>query len=228
MSPSEPDRSGKFPTFLRDLASIVIRPRLTMRRIVERGDRTFLPLVMLAAVAGILGDLNLPATWEGAGPFSPLLLLLVSVCAALLIALIAAGAFYLLSWIAYAVARLFEGKAGIEQVRSAMAWGLAPIVWSLLYRLPMMFSRVGRGEAFSKIEIDQGIVLDPGLLRQGCALALLVLTIELVIAVWYFFVASNTLAEVAGFSAWRGFGTLLVTYASPTLIVLAAALSMWL
>jgi hypothetical protein len=228
MSPSEPDRGAKSRSFLRDLASVVVRPRLTMRRIVERGDRTFLPLVMLAAVAGIIGDFDLPAKWEGAGPFSPLLLLLINVGAALLVALIAAAGLYLLSWIAFAVARLFEGKAGVEQVRSAMAWGLAPLIWALLYRLPMIFSPVGRGEALSRVEIDQGIVLDPGILRQGCALALIVLTIELALVVWYFFVASNTLAEVSGFSAWRGLGTLVATFASPTLIVLAAALSLWL
>jgi hypothetical protein len=228
MSASEPAWVGKVPSFLRDLASIVVRPRLTMRLLVERGDRTFLPLVMLAAVSGVVGDLALPAKWEGAGPFSPLLLLLINVGAALLVALIAAGALYLLSWIAFAVARLFEGKAGVQQVRSAMAWGLAPLIWALLYRLPMTFSPVGRVEALSRIDIDKGIVLDAGILRQGCALALILLVIELALVVWYFFVASNTLAEVSGFSAWRGFGTLLVTLASPTVIVLAAALSMLL
>jgi hypothetical protein len=228
MSPSAPDRGGKLPSFIRDLAEVVVRPRLTMRRIVERGDRTFLPLVMPAAVAGILGDFELPAKWDGAGPFSPLLLLLINVCAAILVALIAAAAVYLLSWVAYAVARLFDGKSGVVQVRSAMAWGLAPLVWSLLYRLPMMFSPVGRGDAFSRMETDQGLVLDLGLLREGCAVALILIVVEMALVVWYFIVASNTLAEVSGFSAWRGFGTLLVTFASPTLIVVAAALSLWL
>src|SRR5688572_32945578 len=52
-------RPYPFVRNMRNLASIMIRPRATMRRILDAGrDRMIIPLVLLATLSAILGDID--------------------------------------------------------------------------------------------------------------------------------------------------------------------------
>jgi hypothetical protein len=121
------------------------------------------------------------------------------------------------------VGRLFEGTGNARSVRSAVAWGLAPAIWAVLIRFP---AALMGGNANSRARATGGaFVLEPTRFAGGCAMALVLLVIELAIFGWYVVVASSTLAEAHGFSPLRGFATLLLSILSPLVIVLAAVLA---
>ena len=205
------------------IASIMIRPRATMRRILNAGrDRMIIPLVLLATLSAILGDLDrssfetmrkLPINFG---------LLVVGIC-------VGAAAFFLLlyfmfSWIAFAMARLLEGTATPREMRSAMAWGLAPIIWAILYRLPAML--IWPGTVESRLRLDsERVAINPDLMGMGCIGSVIFTALELTMLVWYFVVASNTVAEANRFTAARGFGTLVLTGISPAIVIIAAILA---
>jgi hypothetical protein len=217
---------------MRDFAAVLIHPRETMRRILDRTretgrDRAVPMLVLGAILAGFAHDFDISGVAEvieenavSSGLF----------IAALLIA--AALVFYLLfhafAWIVMVIARLFEGKGEIAAVRSALAWGMAPLVWSLLYRVPVAIS-LAVSEAAGKLShlrvADETFKIDPGVLAHGCGLALLIGFLDLVVTVWTLVVSSITLAEANGISAGHAFAVVLISVFAPVIVLLAAALA---
>ena len=212
------------PQPLASMASIMVRPRATMRAILDHlPDRMVIPLVLAATVAGSLGDAELSGVTDAAGE-NLVLVVLITIAGLLVGTLIALGIFYLLSWSATFIGRFLEGTGDARAVRSALAWGLVPIVWSLLYEIPMMLTfprsptlRVGADRAAWSF--------DPGVFEGGCAVVFVYVALELVSLAWWLTVTSNTLAEAHGFSAWKGLGTLLLTMVSPIIVLLAAILA---
>lgn len=205
------------------LASIMIRPRATMRRILDAGrDRMIIPLVLLATVSAILGDVD-RSSLEAMRklPVHPALLIVgivVGVSAFFLLM------FYVFTWIAYAMGRLLEGTATPREVRSAMAWGLAPVIWAILYRLPAVILSPGAMESRLRVNEKQ-VSFNPDLMGMGCLGSVIFTALELTMIVWYCVVASNTLGEANRFSGGRGFATLALTGISPALIMIAAFLA---
>jgi len=133
--------------------------------------------------------------------------------------------FYLCSWIAYMAGKFLDGVGDPRAVRSAMAWGLAPLIWAVLYRVPAAI--YGPPKDFANFNVRQDTFrLQPGITSSSCLIALLLGTLELAMLVWYFVVASRTLAEAHRFNAWRGFGTLMIVAATPIIIAIAAVLAM--
>lgn len=206
--------------FFRRLAKILIRPRAVMREILDQPrDRMVLPLVLLAILSGYAGDidrLEMDRVAQGLGQSWPMVIGIFILVTAILVAL-----FYGFAWLAALIGRtLFEGTGTAREVRSALAWGGAPVIWALLYRIPMMTRAEG-----GKIELDQGLRIDPGHLGDGCLFALLFGFLELVMLVWTFIVASQTLGEAHRFSGWRGLGTLVALLVTPVIVIIAAVLA---
>lgn len=201
----------------------MIRPRATMRRILDAGrDRMIIPLVLLATVSAILGDVD-RSSLEAMRrlPVHPALLvagLFVGVSAFFLLM------FYVFSWIGYAMGRLLEGTATPREVRSAMAWGLAPVIWAILYRLPAVMLSPGAMESRVRVN-EKRLSFNPDLMGMGCLGSVIFTGLELTMIVWYCVVASNTLGEANRFSGGRGFATLVLTGISPALIMIAAFLA---
>lgn len=212
------------PRPLASLAAIMIRPRNTMRRILDAGrDRMILPLVLLVTLSSILGDVNrasLDAMRKAPLPV-PFAVMIVAICAG--VALIGVLFFYVFSWIAFGVSRLLEGTATAREIRSAMAWGAVPAIWALLYRLPAAVLWPG-WESRMRVGSEQ-LVIKPSLMGMGCIGTVIFMALELAMFVWLLVVASNTLGEANRFSTARGFGTLVLTSISPLLIALAAVLA---
>lgn len=210
------------PSALRSLATIMIRPRITIRRILDAGpDRMIIPLVLLVTIATFLGDVDrssLDALRKAPVHFG---LLVAGICLAVAVAGLLL--FYVFSWIAFGVSRLLEGTATPREIRSAMAWGAAPAIWALLYRLPVVLLWPG-WESRMRVGSDQ-LVIKPSLMGMGCVATVIFVALELTMFIWWLVVASNTLGEANRFSTARGFGTIVLTSISPLLITLAAVLA---
>lgn len=211
---------------LANVATIMIRPRPTMRRILDAPrDRMWVPILLLVALSALAGDSDrhefdsLLAAARAHG--ISLVLVILGVCLAVAIATFLL--FYLFAWAAWGLGRVMQGSGTPRDVRRAVAWGLVPAVWALLYRLPAVFL-LPRSD--STVRFGEQVRVDPGRLGSGCAAALVFAALELVIMVWCAVVLSNTVGEAHRFSSWRGLATVLLTSIAPIIIVIAAVLAM--
>jgi len=225
MAASVPERTP----FLRNLARVMIHPRRTIRSVLAAPrDRAVLPLVLLAVLSAFLRDFNIRDT-EAAIQLSGssyLPLFMIGVIAAS--ALILVGVFYLFSWIVFVVGRAFDGEGNAREVRSALAWGLAPFVWALLYRFPAALLVGATGDA-SRLEVPyEGVRIGLSLDRfaDGCGPAALLSVAEVVLLAWFTIVSSLTVAEAHRVSGWSGLGTLLFSITAPVLAVIAALIAL--
>lgn len=201
--------------WLANLASIVVRPRRTMRRILDAPrDRMIVPLVVLAALSGAISDFSMDDAVKAYHQVGPQLRVLapLGIIAGILAMLLV---FYVGAWVAFVIGRALEGTGSIGAVRSALAWGLAPAVWALLYRIPAMWLREGQPEMLRIGDLEMA-------LGTGCGTGLLDF---IVLAAW-FVVTSLALAEAHAFSSARGFGTVALCLLAPIVVVAAAVLAM--
>ncbi len=210
---------------LANLAKILIHPRAVMRRILdEPRDRLWLPIVLLVALSAAAGDSDrhefesLLAAARAHG--IPAALVVVGILAVVLI--VSLIFFYGFAYAAWGIGRVMEGSGTARDVRRAVAWGLTPAVWALLYRVPAIFL-LPRSDS---VRFGEKMRLDPGRLGAGCAAALVFAALELVILVWCAVVISNTIGEAHRFSSWRGLATVVLTSIAPFIIVIAAVLAM--
>jgi hypothetical protein len=211
-------------TFFRHLAAIVVWPRKTMREILDGPrDRATIPLVLLAMCSGAISNVNerVAGSLSSLTPKVWLIVIGVLIANAIVFTLL----FYAFAWLAFIAGRFLEGTGQRAEVRTALAWGLAPLVWALLVRIPAAIW--GPAHGMGKMHFgDKGVRIDPAQLSGGCFIALGFAAFELALLAWYLVVASRALAEAHRFSAWRGFGTLVMVAATPIIVVIAAVLSM--
>lgn len=210
--------------WLKNLAGVIVHPRTTMRSVLDAPpDRMMVPLVLLATMSGVIGDMNIA---ELTKIFRDLdstkkILVVASIVASIVVACIL---FYVFGWIAYGLGRAFAGTGTIPAVRSALAWGLAPVVWALLYRIPKMWLK----PAVELAQADVGdfkFAIDTGRLASGCGTVMLFGILDLVVVVGWFAITSLTLAEAHQFSSVRGFGIVAAVLVAPIVIALAAFLA---
>ncbi len=207
---------------------MLVRPRATMRRILDQPpDRMIVPLILLAVFSGFLKDLTsttfrlalqVPSVWLVLG-----IVVAVFVVVSLLMILFV----HALSWVAMLIGRFLEGTGNASEVRSALAWGLVPIVWALLIRLPFYLLLPPPDDSAVGVQVVQNrLRIDPGALTgAGCGAAVLYALLDLAVLVAYFVIASQALGEAHRFSGWRGFATLLLSFVTPLIVLLAAALA---
>ena len=207
---------------LRNLAAVMIRPRATIRRILDGNrDRLIIPLVLLAICSGYLGDIDrgsLEMLKQRQPPIWMLLGMLVG------ITLVLVAVFYLVSWAAYWLGRLMEGTGSPRDVRLAVAWGLAPGIWALLYRIPAAFLSSPQSLQ-TRLRVGD-LKIEGGASAWGCALAVLIALLEGTVFVWWVAATANTVGEAHRFSSWRGLATVILVVVSPFIIILAAVLAM--
>lgn len=208
-------------TFVRRLGSIMLRPRTTMREILDAPQRRILPLLLLATLSAFVGNANDNA--RGALAKTPRVWLIVA-AALIIAAIVMIGLFYLFAWIAQQAGRFLEGRGTYADVRTALAWGLAPVIWALLYRIPAAVLGLAQGPGRMKSG-PEGFRFDPGQLSGGCALTLAIGLLELATFVWYVVVSSRVLGEAHRFSSLRGFGTLVIVGITPLVITIAAVMA---
>ncbi len=211
--------------FLANLAVVLIRPRATMARILEApGARAVLLLFALSSISGIFGDVDAPTvqqiTQQTGGAWVAWMIAGVIVCVLALLVVLC----WFYAYVPLFIGRFLGGTGEIRGVRAALAWGLAPTIWALLYRLPLAF---WFAPSSSAVRMRGGnVAFDPGKLADGCGVALVLVLIELAVFAWCAYVMSNTVAEAHRFSAWHAFGTLVLSAIAPLVVGLAAFLSM--
>jgi len=195
------------PQSLSPFLSIWVKPRETIRKIVETDPTKH--VILLAMLAGIGQALD-RASSRNAGDTIPLLAIL-GVCIILgpiggIISLYLGGALYRWSgsWLG--------GKASSEEVRAAIAWSSIPTIFILpLWILELL---IFGEEMFTSS--TPNIDANPLLL----AILLGFAAIELVVGLWALVVFLQSLGEVHGFSGWKAFGTVFLG----TLVILVPIL----
>ena len=192
---------------MRALYTILYRPRATMRRILASDRRGVVPIILIAACSSTLRE-----SWKGTMPQQVAQLHIAVVVAVAVIAasVVTLVILYVLSWVAFAAGRLLEGKGNARDVRAALAWGTAPVIWAILYRVPA---------ALFLEEPTELRVTPSWVFLIALAIA------EIAVFIWWIVTTSHTLAVAHRFSAPRGFATMLLTLLTPFVLVVAALLT---
>ena len=197
--------------------AIVLAPGRTMRMLLDRGGASWtVPLFLLAFASIALSDRSkMPFqvgvdTARSGGSFAVVVLMIVAAAAVFL-------AFaYLFSWIASLIGRMiFGGKGTSSEVRSAIAWGTVPLAWALLYRIPMALWAPR----------PSGDVLNFAALGDHVLLAVTVFALDLTVFVLAVVATSFTVAAAQRITPGEALGSLLLTFATPVVIAIAAVLA---
>ena len=160
--------------------------------------------------------------------------MLIAIAVILVGGLVSLLFFFALSAAATVSGRYILGGTGtFGDVRTALAWGLAPQVWALIYRLPGILFwpeamaalnggnrrvRVGGGEP----DLDLSFIAGPA------APVIVLGLLELAVLIWYLVAGSRTLAEAQRFSSARGLANLLIAVVLPFVVIAVIAAAAWL
>jgi hypothetical protein len=197
--------------------AILLAPGRTMRMLLDKGSaRLTVPLFLLAFVSIALGDRSKMPFRVGVDAARSrgsiaIVVAMIIFAAAVFLALV-----FLFSWVAYLLGRMIFGGTGTPaSVRSAIAWGMAPIVWALLYRIPMaLFAPRPESSAINFAALGDHVLL-----------AVVVLALDLTVLVTYVVASSFTIAAAHRITPGEALGTLLLTFATPVVIAVAAVLA---
>lgn len=211
------------------LLAVVTAPRRTMRWMLDHPERRqSFAVVMAAVLSHHLRDVDRLQAGKAIEALGLPASMMVSLVVIAVMLLVSAIFFFVFSGAAVAAGRMLGGTGTFGQVRTALAWGTAPQVWALVYRLPVAIffphltkksfgggTAVGSADlSFSVVELSWGIVV--------IALA------ELGVLVWYLVVGSRTLAEAQNISSLRGLANLLMAVVLPFAALLVVVLAGWL
>jgi len=171
--------------------AIWVRPRATMRQILETDPRRFVHrLVAIGWTAGMAQGLVL-SDWGDAVPavFLPVVFVLTAALGSALGLVL----LYLNGFLLRLTGRWLEGQGDAVSIRAALAWCQAvPSIWRLSL-IPPWIAALG-GEAFHfRFEVER--LFEP--------VFLLMLLIQVAVAAWQLVVFLKCLGEAHRFSAWR-------------------------
>lgn len=191
-----------------------------MRAILDRPERTVIPLVILAGISGMLRDVHV----EGVHRALATPRVGVIVCVVIVINMVLMiGVLYLFGWVAQVAGRWLEGAGTARDLRAALAWGCAPIIWALLYRIPAALLVANPNP---QLQIDaRGVSFAPGAISSGCGTMFLFGTLEFIVFVVWLTVTAMSVAEAHRFSTAKGFGTVGLAVLAPIVVVAAAVLA---
>jgi hypothetical protein len=208
---------------LKDLVTILYQPRETMRRILDRPDRWSLQIVFLAFVCASVNDVDV-RHFTGILPEIHLMPGLAALALAIIIGGFAwIGTLFILSWIATLIGRHMGGEGNARDTRAALAWAMVPIVWSPIYRLPLVLLGIGANinpNANARQEVLNFVS------RGGCSMLVLFFGFQLLFAIACVVLASFTIAEAQRFSTQKGFVNAAITIALPLMLIAAAIFTM--
>ena len=206
-------------------ATVLVRPRQTIRSIVAQSrSRLVVPLlVVLATLSSTVRDVRWQAYRQ-----SPQLAAMMPktwvICAGLAGILIGALlVFYVFASVAWGIGRLLGGTADRRAVRLALAWSLAPLIWGVLWRIPVALFQPAMGAALNQmhnpVDILRAAVGAMSLyaLMSYSVIALMTIAVD----IWSLVLAGVTLSEVNGFSTWNGAATLGFSLLAPLIVVAA-------
>lgn len=200
------------PPVFNQLLEIWLRPRATIRSIVETNPYRF--VWILAAISGIYQWLD-NAVKREAG--DTLALATIVIFALVLGSIGGIVTLHVAGFLFRVSGELFGGRASGEEVRAALAWSSVPDSFLLLLYIPyiVLFGR----EGFMSVELG-GEYTE----IQMIATLFLGVVVGLPLVVWKAYISVMTMAEVHRFAWWKGLLTYLVGFA----IVLIPAVGLFL
>lgn len=181
---------------IRPWLTIWIRPKDTIREVLDTPSKW---PIFLALLYGVIFQLDYMSDRDW-GDTTPLFFIFLN-------ALVFGPLFGLIGWyvssgIVHGVARLFGGVGEWRETRIAMAWCTIPYIvkGTLWFPFLLVFGR----EMFTS---DNTLMTSHFLF----ALIFIVLSLlEIVFMIWFLVVLSNGVGEVHGFSAWKGFLSIII------------------
>jgi len=208
---------------LKDLVTILYQPRETMRRILDGGrQRWGVQVVMLAAVCAAVNDADVSHAGRDLPQLKAMPLLAIIALGLVAQAIAWVILLFVVAWMATPVGRFLGGTAPVADVRAALGWSMTPVVWSPIYRIPLLIF-ASRMHVGPKVNLHATLV--DFVSRGGCSVLVVYLFLQGAFTVWCIVLASFTVAEAQRFSTQKGFVTVLATLALPVLVVAAAVLA---
>lgn len=189
----ETNQSSQNPFF-----SIWIRPRGTIRQIVDSDPEKY--VIVLAAISGIYQSLDTAAERSFGDDMSLVAIILLSLFVGALggvVSLYIGGVLFRWS------GSLFGGTADSTRVRAALAWSSVPdiILLMIFIAIIAIFGHDWFTSSTAWMDTNQALVL--GVFG-------LVGIVGIILVIWKAFLVIKCLAEVHGFSAWRGLASIVV------------------
>lgn len=209
---------------LKDLVTILYRPRATVRRILASSHRWTSEIIVLACICSSLPDKDvrsLNMALPDLGLTSSLALVLLVVILGAVIWLLGV---YVFSWMVALAAKSIGGAGEISDVRAALAWSLVPLIWSAFPRIAETLYL--RRFSMEHVQLQDSQALLEFIKQGGCTLAVVVISFKIVIFVWTLFIASAAVGEALHLSTAEGLGAISLAAAAPVVIGVAAALSL--
>lgn len=175
--------------------TIWLQPRATVQKLVDTNP-TYLVLV-LAALSGIA---QFPGQQQA--PFfipdiSPVAGLLITLIAGPLIGIIG---LYIFSYLVFWTGKGLNGQGSPLTIRTATAWANVPTIVILIVTIPALLLFGGdffTGTAIPETSLETFVFFVYSLL-------------SMVLGIWSLVIACKGVGQVQGFSAWMGFGNLIL------------------
>jgi len=199
-----------------------------MARILEtpRPAWTIWLLFALATLSGLFGDFDAPTLRDVTKQQQSLNVALIVAGVFVGVLVVVTVLLWLFAWVPFLLGRFLGGTGRIRDVRAAFAWGLAPAIWALLYRVPVALSLWSSRNAVVPLR-DGKVGFEHQRIADGCGAGLVILLLEVAVFAWCVAVSSHTVAEAHKFSAWHGLGTILLSALTPFVVILAAVLAVF-
>jgi len=213
-----------------NLAAVAVSPRPTIRKLLASPDeRVALALVLLATLSHFLLDDEFRNLEQAVRATQPALGALITFVWLVAGALLTIALFFVFSFAVTWIGRLFGGIATPRETRVALAWGTAPLVWSLLWVIParLFFIAIAVPDAFREAILGHR---NPGdfIATKTVAVVivgLFVAMLEIAVVTWTTVVTSQCLGEANRFSSWRGFGTFVISIVIPGVLLIGSVVT---
>jgi hypothetical protein len=203
----------------RDLITVLYQPRETIRRVLSMSDRWSWQIIALAAVCASVDDPDFRRLKASLPTLSTASIVLIAIGSVIGVVVGWIVMLFLLAWLAAFVGRVLGGTAPVRDVRTALAWSMVPVVWTVLYRIPFSFYRYRYlGDPNAAVRE----VIANFLANGGCSLLLLILIIKVATMIWVLWIASAGIAEAQQFPTSKGAAIVAITIIAPIAVVAAA------
>lgn len=188
--------------------AIWVRPRRTIREIVDTNPR--FGLLFLYFLYGLPTLLGVSQSFMLAQYFSLTQILVASVFLALPVGYLGMSIFsFFLKW----TGTWIGGTARYQEVRAAVAWANLP---SVLYVVTILIQLV----MFKEKLFSPGFASNPqAFTTPQLAMLFYIFVVQTVISIWAFVLLIKTVAEVQGFSAWKGLFNIVIPIVLLALVV---------
>ncbi|WP_302104879.1 Yip1 family protein [Polycladomyces zharkentensis] len=181
---------------IRNLWFILFHPRDTVQRWVEEPSSKRLWLLVI--LAGICMNLDRAANTNAGDKYSLSSIVLGSLILGLILGIIG---WLVFSGLTYWAARWYGGHASWKETRLAYAWGTIPYSVKLIFWVPQLL--IFGKEMFTEWtpSVNESVLF--------ATLMFIFAVIEIVLTIWSFVFLSQCIAEVNGFSAWKGLASVI-------------------